>query len=132
MALAGVALWVEHLPANWKVGGSIPGQCTCLGWRPGLQLRAWERQLIGVSLTYLCFSPSLSPSLPFSLKNKLNVLKKSRMDWYFSWKFYFTIVGLDLSYQVDYDRISQINILSSGFSFNPISAHLYKERHKQK
>ena len=62
-ALAGVVKWVEHWPANWKVIGSIPGQGTHLGWEPGPQLRAWEGQLIDVSLTHWCFCPS--PSLPF-------------------------------------------------------------------
>ena len=31
-ALAGVAQWIEHQPANPKVTGSIPGQSTCLGF----------------------------------------------------------------------------------------------------
>ena len=37
-ALAGVAQWIEHQPANPKVTGSIPGQSTCLGCGPGPQL----------------------------------------------------------------------------------------------
>ena len=34
-ALAGMAEWIEHQPANQKVTGSIPGQSTCLYCRPG-------------------------------------------------------------------------------------------------
>ena len=30
-ALAGVAQWIEHQPANQRVAGSIPSQGTCLG-----------------------------------------------------------------------------------------------------
>ena len=36
-ALAGVAQWREHGPANRKVAGSIPSQGTGLGCRPGPQ-----------------------------------------------------------------------------------------------
>ena len=43
-------------------------QDTCLGCRPGPWLGICERQLINAFLSYWCFSPSLSPSLPFSLK----------------------------------------------------------------
>ena len=38
LALAGVALWIEHRPVNQKVIGWIPSQGTCLGCRPGPQL----------------------------------------------------------------------------------------------
>ena len=31
-ALAGMAQWLEHPPANQKVAGSIPSQGTCLGF----------------------------------------------------------------------------------------------------
>ena len=34
LALAGVAQWIEHGPANRKVVGSIPSQGTCLGCGP--------------------------------------------------------------------------------------------------
>ena len=34
-ALAGVAQWIEHSPANQKITGSIPSQGTCLGCRYG-------------------------------------------------------------------------------------------------
>ena len=37
--LAGVAQWIEHWPANQSVTGSIPSQGTCLGCRPGPQVR---------------------------------------------------------------------------------------------
>ena len=36
-ALASVAQWIEHPPANQRVTGSIPSQGTCLGCRPGPQ-----------------------------------------------------------------------------------------------
>ena len=36
-ALAGVAQWIEHRPANERVAGSIPSQGTGLGCRPGAQ-----------------------------------------------------------------------------------------------
>ena len=35
LALAGVAQWIECRPVNWKVIGSVLGQGTCLGCRPG-------------------------------------------------------------------------------------------------
>ena len=35
LALAAVAQWIEHWPANQRVTGSIPSQGTCLGCRPG-------------------------------------------------------------------------------------------------
>ena len=35
MALAAVAQWIEHGPANQRVAGSIPSQSTCLGCGPG-------------------------------------------------------------------------------------------------
>ena len=72
-ALAGVTQWVEHRPANWKVASLIPGQGTCLGCRPGPQLGVWERQLMDVSLTHQCSSPSH----PLSLKNKIFFLKRN-------------------------------------------------------
>ena len=73
-ALAGVAQWIEHWPANQKVTGSIPSQGTCLGGRPGPQLGGvCKRQPVDVSLAYQCFCPSLPP---VSLKNKIKSLKK--------------------------------------------------------
>ena len=42
-ALAGVAQWTEHQPANQRVAGLIPSQATCLGCGPGPQ-GAHERQ----------------------------------------------------------------------------------------
>ena len=68
VALAGVTQWTECRPANQRVAGPIPSQGTGLGCGPGPQLEACERQLINVSLTYQCFSPSLSPPSPLSLK----------------------------------------------------------------
>ena len=43
-ALAGVAQWTEHRPANQGIAGSIPSQGTCLGCRPGPQWGVPERQ----------------------------------------------------------------------------------------
>ena len=34
-ALAGVAQWIKHQPANQRVAGSIPSQGVCLGCGPG-------------------------------------------------------------------------------------------------
>ena len=65
--LTGVAQWIERRPANQRVTGSIPSQGTCLGYRPGPQVGAHERQQhINVSLSF---------SLPFS-KNKNKIFKK--------------------------------------------------------
>ena len=70
--LASVAQWIDHLPASWRIAGSIPNQDTCLGCGWGAQLGAWEKQPIDVSLA--CFPPSLSQSLPLPLKvNKYNL-----------------------------------------------------------
>ena len=68
LALASVAQWVRHYPANWKVIGLIPGQGTCLGFR----FSPWLG-LVQEAIDW-CFSPtllflSLSPSLPLSLKS---------------------------------------------------------------
>ena len=59
--LTSVAHWVGCCPTKQKGTSSIPSQGTCLGSRPGPNLRACERQLINVSL-------SLSPSLLVFLK----------------------------------------------------------------
>ena len=64
-ALAGVAQWIEYWPAKQRVPGSIPSQGTFLGWGLGPQYGAHQRQ---PATTHSCFSPSLSPSLPLSLK----------------------------------------------------------------
>ena len=66
LGLVGVAQWTEHWPVNRKVTGSVPGQGTNLGCKPGLQLGACGRQPFDVS-------PSLFPSLVF--KNTENLLK---------------------------------------------------------
>ena len=56
--LAGVAQWIEWLPANQKVTGLIPGQGTRLGCGPGPQLGVRTRQRI--DLTHIDVSlPSL-------------------------------------------------------------------------
>ena len=60
-ALAGVAQWIEHRPANQRVAGPIPSQGTCLGCGPGSQLGALEgKPHIDVSLPlFLLPFPSL-------------------------------------------------------------------------
>ena len=65
-ALAGV---LSGLSASLRTERSLV-QFTCLDCGPGSQLGACKRQLIDVFLAHRCFSPSLSPSLPLSLKNK--------------------------------------------------------------
>ena len=55
--LTGVAQWVGCYLENWKVTDSIPS--------PGV------KQPMDVSFLHQCFFPSLSPSLPLSLKIKL-------------------------------------------------------------
>ena len=60
-ALAGVAQWIEHRPANQGVSSSMPSQGTCLGCRPCLQWQVCVRQpYIDVSLPlFLSPLPSL-------------------------------------------------------------------------
>ena len=41
-ALAGIAQGIERGPANQRVTSSIPSQGTCLGCRPGLQVRGTQ------------------------------------------------------------------------------------------
>ena len=56
-ALAGVAQWIEHWPADQRVIGLTPSQGTCLGCRTGPWLGVCERQQhIDVSLP-LFFPP---------------------------------------------------------------------------
>ena len=43
-ALAGVAQWIEHWPADQKVASSITSQGACLGCGPGSQWGVHERQ----------------------------------------------------------------------------------------
>ena len=64
----GVVQWIGCRPANLKVASSIPDWGTCLGCEPSPWLGACERHPIDVSLAHQCFSPSLSPSFPLSLR----------------------------------------------------------------
>ena len=77
-ALTGVAQWVEGHPVNQQAAGSIPSQGTRLGYRPGPQMGACERQPVNVSLAHRCFFPSPSPSLPLSLKISKIFRKKKK------------------------------------------------------
>ena len=53
MALAGVAQWIELGPVDQRVAGSIPIQGACLGWGPGPQWGACEKQPhVDVSLSF--------------------------------------------------------------------------------
>ena len=78
LALAGVAQWIEHRHGNQRVASLIPNQGTCLGWGPGPWLGVCERQPVDVSLTHQCFSSSLSPSLPISLKINKTFFKNEK------------------------------------------------------
>ena len=70
VALAGVAQRIENQPVNQNITDLILLQVTCLGCGPGPHLGACERLLIVVCPAYQCFSSSLSPFLPLSLKIK--------------------------------------------------------------
>ena len=50
-ALAGVAQWIEHQPANQKVTSLIPSEGALSGG-PDHPLRACERQPIDIFLTH--------------------------------------------------------------------------------
>ena len=65
--------WWEHWPMHQKVADSIPGQGTCLGVASVPTGVLYRSQLIHVSLLNQCFSPSLSPSLPYSLKKSISM-----------------------------------------------------------
>ena len=72
-----IALAGEAQVAGLMVTSSIPGQGTCLGCAFGPRSGAYETQPIDVFPSHLCFSPSLSPSLPLSLKiNEQNLFQK--------------------------------------------------------
>ena len=64
--VTGVAQLVGRHPAKQKVAGSVPSQGTGLDCGFGPQVGAYEKQLIHVSLSHRCLSPSLSSSLPLS------------------------------------------------------------------
>ena len=51
-ALAGVAQWTEHWPANQKVAGSIPNHHICLGCGQGPQLGVYDFSHTDVSLLF--------------------------------------------------------------------------------
>ena len=72
VALAGVVQWIEYRPANLRVAGSIPGQGTYPGCRPGPWLGACRKQLVDVSHMNVS-----SPSLP-RLSLKINIKSKKK------------------------------------------------------
>ena len=67
-ALAGVAQGAGHHPANQKAASWTPSPGTGLGCGLGAWLGVCEGQLMDVSVTHQCFSPSFSPSLSLFLK----------------------------------------------------------------
>ena len=60
VTLAGVAQWIEHRPASWKVASLIPSQGSCLYCGPGPQLGCVR----GNQWMYLSYT---DVSLPFFL-----------------------------------------------------------------
>ena len=68
-ALAGMAQLVGVPFCAWKVVGSIPSQGTFLGCRFGPSDLMCQRQPINISVSHRCLYPSISPSLPPSLKS---------------------------------------------------------------
>ena len=62
VSMAGMTQWIDCCSPNPKVTGSIPSQDTCLGYRPGPQLGACQRQ------PHTVVSLPLSPSLLLCLK----------------------------------------------------------------
>ena len=66
-----MAQLVGHHPADQKVTSSIPGRGTCLGCS---SVPGWGLQEAPDG----CFSPSLSPSLPLSLKKLVKNFKKKK------------------------------------------------------
>ena len=62
VALAGVAQWIEHLPANQKVTGSVPCQGTCLFWSQVLSWGCARGNQFNQCFPHRCFSPFLPPS----------------------------------------------------------------------
>ena len=68
VALTSVAQSVGHHPAKRKATSSIPGQGTFLGRRLVPSSVPYKKQGINAFLSLPRFFPSLSPSLPLSLK----------------------------------------------------------------
>ena len=86
-ALAGVARWIACWPADWKVT-SVPSQGTRLGCGPKSPVGGMQ-DTTNRCISHLMFSPSLSPSLPLSLKrNKENLFKKWAIDLFLTPKGY--------------------------------------------
>ena len=76
-ALADVARWIGHRPANLKVTILFPSQGTCLGGRLGPWLGAGEGQPI-MHLSHMDVPLSFSLFFPVSKKvNEQNLLKNS-------------------------------------------------------
>ena len=73
LTLAGVAQWIEHQPANQRVADSIHSQGTRLGCGSPVGR-------VSEATTHYCFSPSLSPSLPLSLKINKIFFKKGEIN----------------------------------------------------
>ena len=80
-ALAGVAQWIEHWPANQRVISLIPSQGSSCAVGHVPSRGAWE------TTTHWYFSPSPSPSLLLFLK--MNKIKQNKIFETFiaSWKY---------------------------------------------
>ena len=75
-------LWVHTCCHKWQGFTLVRFPVRAYSWVAGLvpHFGACERQPTDVSLSHQCFSLSLSPSLPLSLKiNKQNIWKKRKL-----------------------------------------------------
>ena len=70
-------MWLSWLGLVYKAKGHSLIQFSVHAWAAGsvLGLGVSKRQLVDVSLSHQCFSPSLSLFLHLSLKTNLNVFK---------------------------------------------------------
>ena len=120
-ALAGVAQWIEHWPANRRVAGSISGQGTFLGC-PGTCLAGglWR-------VADHCFSPSLSPSLAISLKVNKVFFKK----WEEDLNRYFSKENIN-DQQVHEKVLNITNHPGNNSNHNKIPPHTYWNGYFQK
>ena len=127
-ALADVAQWIGCQFENQKVAGSIPSQGTRLVCRPGPQLGVCKRKPI----TNGCFSPSLSPSFPLSLKiNKLNSKKKKKSHMCFSVLSFPDVVPVPDSAATTWQRLCQLRSLSDYWVGKCVFTVVHMEKDRQ-